>query len=354
MTVKRYDRYFFAMFAQSLALVLALAVTVFLVVDVLLNLDKLQGFTDVARGATLFYAFNLPPMLYLLFPLLVAAAGLFTLARLIRSRELLLLQGSGVSPRRALLAILIPALLLSGLGLAARQFALPDLAEAARESPYGAFEFRRGRRISVRDDDGHVWFVRRYNLDTRTVESARILSRDGAQLAVVEELRWMEDGRRWWAPTPGRLYDLRALLDGTSDAATGPAAFEGELPFGNLFPADFARRRKSYSDRTLTELWREHAQTPRDRELGVALWHDLWHPFAGFLLLLAGFGIILTRSSRGMFLSGSLAIGCVIVYQLLTFWFETLARAGAFPPAAGASVTPLLFAALGLVLFSRA
>lgn len=351
--MKRFDRYFLGVFAQSLVLVLALFTTVFLVVDVLLNLDKIQNFPDVAQGTALFYAFNLPPILYLLYPFMVIAAGMFAVARLIRSRELLLLEAAGVSRKRALAAIMIPALLLGVLGLGLRQFALPPLAETARESPYGAFEYRKGKRISVRDDKGNVWFVRRYNLDTATVEGVRILSADGRRVIAADELKWLSEEDAWWSPRGATVYDIGALtaMDETGD--TTPGTFQGRLPFGEVFPADFARRRRGYADRPLHDLWQSASRSPDDLELRTALWHELWHPFTGFILLSVGVGLILSRRKRGDFVAGSMAIGAVVAYYILQFWFETLSQSGAFTPVVGAGITPVLFGIIAGVLYWR-
>lgn len=351
--MKRFDRYFLSVFLQSLVLVLALFTTVFLVVDVLLNLDKIQNFPDVAEGTTLFYAFNLPPILYLLYPFMIIAAGMFAVARIIRSRELLLLEAAGVGQRRALAAIMIPALLLGFAGMGLRQWALPGLADAARESPYGAFEYRKGKRISVRDDDGNVWFVRRYNLDTRTIEDVRILSRDGTRVIVAPELHWVDERSQWWSPGKSTVYDLAGLTSEDPAEEGKPAEFDGTLPFGKLFPADFARRRRNYADRPLTQLWADSADSPDDLDLRTNLWHELWHPFAGFILLSCGVGLVLSRRNFKAFVAGSLAILCVVGYQILQFWFETLAQSGAFPPAVGASITPLLFSIFAGVVFAR-
>jgi lipopolysaccharide export LptBFGC system permease protein LptF len=38
-----------------------------------------------------------------------------------------------------------------------------------------------------------------------------------------------------------------------------------------------------------------------------------------------------------------MAIGAVVAYQILQFWFETLSQSGAFTPIVGASVAPVLF-----------
>lgn len=350
--MKRFDRYFLGVFLQSLVVVLALFTTVFLVVDVLLNLDKIQNFPDPAQGTALFYAFNLPPILYLLYPFMVIAAGMFAVARLIHSRELLLLEAAGVSRKRALAAIMVPALLLGVLGLGVRQFAIPDLADTARESPYGAFEFRKGKRISVRDDGGNVWFVRHYNLDTRTIEGVRILSADGTRVIVAEEMHWVTEDSTWWAPTSATVYDIGALTS-PEGSTGGPDTFNGRPPFGKLFPADFARRRRSYTDRPLHDMWAEGWRNPDDAELKTALWHELWHPFTGFILLSVGVGLILSRQGRGAFKAGSLAIGAVVGYQILQFWFETLGQAGAFPPTVGASITPVLFSILAAIIFAR-
>jgi lipopolysaccharide export LptBFGC system permease protein LptF len=349
--MKRFDRYFLGVFVQSLALVLALFTTVFLVVDVLLNLDKIQNFPDVAKGTTLFYAFNLPPILYLLYPFMIIAAGMFAVARLIRSRELLLMEAAGVGLKRSLAAIMIPALLLGLVGLGLRQFALPDLADAARESPYGAFEYRKGKRISVRDDQGNVWFVRQYNLDARTIQDVRILDAAGTRLIVAEELHWIEEQGKWWSPGKSQVYDL-AELTAIEDKGGEPVTFDGGLPFGRVYPADFARRRRSFGDKPLSELWRDAAANRADRDLGVALWHEVWHPLSGFILLACGVGLILQRG-RKPFAAGSLAILCVVGYQILQFWFETLAQSGAMSPAVGATITPMLFGILAAILYWR-
>lgn len=344
--MKRFDRYFLWVFVQSFVLVVALFTTVFLVVDILLNLDKIQGFADVARGATLFYAFNLPPVLYLLYPFMLVASGMFAVARLMRSRELLLMEAAGVSRKRALAAVMIPVFVLSIGGLALRQAVLPTLAQQARESPYGAFEFRKGKRISVRDDDGNVWFVRRYDLDKRSVEDVRILRADGMRLIVAKELTWIDERATWWAPRSAEVHDLAALTAAEYTGSGEPATFDGDLPYGRIYPADFARRSRSYSDRTLLDLWTD-AWSSTDRELGVNLWHELWHPLTGFILLGCGVGMILTRTGRSVFASGSLALATVIGYQIIAFWFETMTKAGLFPPMVGTSIPPLAFAGLG-------
>ena len=351
--MKRFDRYFLSVFLQSLVLVVALFTTVFLVVDVLLNLDKIQNFPDVAKGTALFYAFNLPPILYLLYPFIVIAAGMFAVARLIRSRELLLLEAAGVGRKRALAAIMIPALLLAVVGMGLRQFALPDLADAARESPYGAFEFRKGKRISVRDDEGNVWFVRKYNLDTRTIEDVRILDAAARKVIVADELLWIDESAAWWSPGKSRVYDLVDLTSPEGPEQGAPRSFDGALPFGKIFPADFARRRRSYTDRPLTQLMSENIASPGDNDLGVAFWHELWHPFVGFILLSCGVGLILSGRGLKAFTAGSLAILCVMGYQMLQFWFETLGQAGAMPAFMAGSITPVIFGGFAAVVYAR-
>ena len=351
--MKRYDRYFLMTFLQSLVLILALVTTVFLVVDVLLNLDRIEEFPDVARGSLLYYSFNLPPILYLLYPLLIAAAGLFALARVLRGRELLILETAGVGKRRALAAIMIPALLLGGVGLMLREAALPQLAEARRGSPYGAYEYRKGKRITVRDDEGAVWFVRRYDLGEQKLSDVRILEHGGKRLLVADELRWEEEKERWWSPRTMTIYDILALSgEAKAEAATSVAA-GGELPFGRLLPEDFSRRRRGHDGKALSELWREGAITPADRALKSTLWHEIWHPLSGFILLLCGAGLILSPTSRSAFVSGSLTIVCIVGYQIGSFWFETLATAGAMPPVIGAAVTPVCFGLFGWLMFRR-
>jgi len=350
--MKRFDRYFLWVFTQSLLLVGALFTTVFLIVDVLLNLDKIRNFPDAASGVVKFYGYNLPPILYLLYPFAIFGAGMFALARIIRARELLLLEASGVSPRRALAAIMIPCLLLGVIGVGLRQFALPSLAESARESPYGAFEFRKGKRITVRDDQGNMWFVRRYNLDEQTLEGVRVLNSTGTEIAVAEKLKWREDRSAWWSVDEIVVHDLAALT-AANDTSARKVVIDGQPPFGRLLPADFARRKRSYSDRTILELWSDSDGKYENAEMRINLWHELWYPFGGFILLACGAGLIVGRGRQGMMRAGALALACVVGYQLCQFWFENLAASGVLPPVVGAGLTPALFGAFGLWVFAR-
>ncbi|KAA0214488.1 LptF/LptG family permease [bacterium] len=346
----RYDRYFLGVLAQSVVLVSALIATIFVVVDVLLNLDEFQRFENVARDVALYYAFNLPPILYLLFPLIVVGSGLFALARIIRSRELLVLQASGVGPRRALAALFAGALALALAGLALREFALPPLHAAQRESPVGAYEFRKGKRLTVRDDQGHAWFVRRYDLNAGLLQGVRILSADGRTLVVAEEMTWASSRGEWFAPR-GEVHDLEALLEQAGAKATA-REFSGRPPIGEMLPADFARRKRGFAGTPVSELYAQASRRPDYRELCVALWHELWHPLGGLLMLLMGAGLILSMPSRPLG-GGALALVSILAYQISLFWFETLATAGAMAPALGAALAPLLAVVAAAILWVR-
>jgi lipopolysaccharide export LptBFGC system permease protein LptF len=344
----RYDRYFFWVFFQSALLLVALLATVYVVIDVLLNLDEFQRFENVARDVTLYYAFNLPPVLYLLLPIIIVTSGLFALARIIRARELIVLQAAGISPRRALAALFAGALLLGLGGLAVREFALPPLNQAQRESPAGASEFRKGKRLTVRDDAGNSWYVRSYDLGRGTLSGVRILSRDGNTLVVAQDMNWAEARREWFTPK-GEVHDLKALLDGNAGA---PKVFNGKPPVGELLPADFGRRKRGFAGTPISDLWRDAQARPDFRELGLAANHELWHPLGGLLMLLVAAGLVLWRPAKSA-VAGGLAVCAVLGYQICVFWFETLSTASAMSPAIGAALTPVIFSALAAMLWWR-
>lgn len=344
----RYDRYFLGVFFQSALLLVALIATVYVVIDVLLNLDEFQRFENVARDVALYYAFNLPPVLYLLLPIIVATSGLFALARIIRARELIVLQAAGVSPRRALVSLFLGALMLGLCGMALREFALPPLNVAQRESPAGAAEFRKGKRLTVRDDAGNSWYVRSYDLGRGTVSGVRILSRDGNSLFAAQEMSWAEARREWFTPK-GEWHDLKALLDGKT---AQPREITGKPPIGDLLPADFGRRKRGFAGTPVSELWREASARPDFRELGLAAHHELWHALGGMMMLLVGSGLILARPGKPA-QAGALAVCAVLGYQICVFWFETASTAGMLTPAIGAALTPVIFSALAVMLWRK-
>lgn len=342
----RFDRYFLWVFFQSGLLLVALIATVFVVIDVLLNLDEFQRFDNVARDVTLYYAFNLPPVLYLLLPIIIATSGLFALARIIRARELIVLQSAGISPRRALSALFGGALLLGFGGLALREFALPPLSQSQRESPAGASEFRKGKRLTVRDDAGNSWYVRSYDLGKGTLSGVRVARRPNAGRCARHELG---GGARRVVHSRGEIHNLKALLDGNVAA---PREFNGKPPIGELLPADFGRRKRGFAGTPISDLWRDAQKRPDFRELGLAANRELWHPFGGMLMLMVGAGLVLWRPAKSA-VAGGMAVSAVLGYQLCVFWFETLSTAGAISPVIGAALTPMIFSALAAMLWAR-
>ncbi len=336
--MKRHDRYFLWVYGQSLLVVTALLATVFVVVDILLNTDEFRNFDNIARGVALYYAFNLPPILYLAWPLIVLGAGMFALVRILRARELLVLEAAGVNPRRALAPLLALALAAGLGGLALREAALPALAQAQRQSPYGAFEFRKGKRISVRDTAGNHWFVRRYDLNTGFIEGVRILSRDGTRLVVADSMVWSESEGRWRAEKTARVHDLASLTD--AHTPSPPVPFVGVPPFGELLPGDFARRGKLFGDRAVSDLLAGAQARPDYLDLRTAAWREVWHPFGGLALLLCGCALALWGRAGGFFKAGLSTLACLAGYFVGTFWFEALARAGMLPPEIAVALTP--------------
>jgi lipopolysaccharide export LptBFGC system permease protein LptF len=99
-------------------------------------------------------------------------------------------------------------------------------------------------------------------------------------------------------------------------------------------------------------LWQQSLERSEYREAGVALWHELWHPVSGLLMLIVAAGLVVARQSR-MVTASALSIAAILAYQMCAFWFETLAVAGVASPAVGALITPLAFAVLGALLWRK-
>ncbi|MCF6229067.1 MAG: LptF/LptG family permease, partial [Planctomycetes bacterium] len=168
-----------------------------------------------------------------------------------------------------------------------------------------------------------------------------------------EELTGSSTRGGWFITKGATAYNIEALTDPEA-TDTEPIKLEGQIPFGGLYPSDFSRRRRSYSDKPLTELMSAAAERPDHTDLHVTLWHELWHPFQGLVLLLFGMGVVLTATTQRLYVSGAIVLGAVVGHQIATFWFETVAAAGAFPVWLGASITPIFFGTLGGYFYWRA
>ncbi|MFT3687288.1 MAG: LptF/LptG family permease [Phycisphaerales bacterium] len=225
-------------------MLLAVMLAAFIVaVDVSLNVDEYLHRADETSGGatglrralvTVLLVWDLwwPRLLQLLnfsSGLVLVGAMSFTLAQLVRHRELVAMMAGGVSLYRAARPVLVTAALLLGLQVASQELVLPQLAPLLSRSikDAGKREFDRYQLPLISDRAGRVLTAREFDPNSGTVTGLYVLERDNAGRAVrritAEKGVW-DAGAGAWKLTGGIGRSMRL----GEISPTDPQARSGE------------------------------------------------------------------------------------------------------------------------------
>ena len=358
------DRYvvlsFLKLFLGSLALVSLSAVTL----DYVSRIGHFQDEsvvtgTFVEGYSTLelilrFYVAYIPFLLKEVLPFVTVAAGLFTLASMLKNNEVLPVVAAGGSARRLCFPLVLCGVFISLGHLAFQEYVVPSLSRQQITIKH-LFQGDRKQRITglphLRDGRG-------------TVTSAQSFSFvDGSLEEVVIQRPWTQGGfERWNVP---RLEPAKSGGEGGAWIAT-----EG----GTVHPAEVAALPRSLPPGTRVDIgitWDEvealaskHGTAelsfsqiaqlvekfPYRRNLQVALHKQVSRPLTGFVLILLGIPVLL-RSGRSFFVGGAIAFALAASYYLLDIFFTSLGDRGDLPPMVAAYLPIAILFSLGFAAF---
>lgn len=239
--MKTLDRYIIRQFLTNFAILFMVVVGLIVLLDLIINFDefvqagqKLEGgwmtrAVGVARIAAGFYG----PMLFLFYDYLVGllplGAAAFTLAGLIRHRELLAMLAGGVSMHRIAMPILALGFAANVLMLVNQEVILPHFADELNRSHSDLKELETGHQIELRfvpDGNGALFTAAGFDEQTHEIHDLTILQRKPMQSGqygraerriTAEQAEWDAD-RGGWRLTDGLAVDRR-MARGDDDPA---------------------------------------------------------------------------------------------------------------------------------------
>lgn len=363
----RLDRYVFLHFAQSYLTAMLLMTGLFMVIDMASNLDNYletweDGSTVPAWVLVKYYALNLPYLFLQVAPFVTLIAGMFTVAKLLRAREVTAILSAGVSARRMLVPLFLSGGLLA-VGMFAMREALGYGVAGARDSLRFVLEEQRFderyESLTVLEETGSTVLMDAFYPNTDGVAPPRveglttILRKDSAR-GVTKYIRNDASAAVWSDDTWQLESGERTIID--LDAPSETLSVEAvERLDGYRFTPELALTFRRAHDAPLELTFAEVRELMR-RDPDDTSYQTLWHyhltfPLANVILLLVGIPLMFTyERGRG---SDRIAIGgllCVFYYAA-DFVFRTLGIKGQLSPLLSAWIPVLVFGALGVMLY---
>ncbi len=356
---------------------LTLIITSFLVLMLVFTFFELLG--DIFRNKIAFivvaaYLVNvIPYMLYQLLWLSVLLAVLVTFTVLQRSNELTAMKATGISIYRAIVPVLVIALILAVSLFAFDQFYLPG-ANRRQEALRNQIKGKPAQTVLRAD---HRWIFGQenktgtYNIyyydffdpDRDQFANLNVFEIDGTSFEITKRIHagraHYEEALRHptWVLEDGWARSF-ALANGREDAIADFHTYEvGSFDELREQPSYFKKEVKQSSEMNFNELSRYIADLQQSGfeviKLRVQLYRKLAYPAITFVMAVLAIPFSITGSRKVVLTGIATAVGIAVVYTLVSGLFEAMGNVHYMPPVLAAWFPDLIFALIGGYLILR-
>jgi len=353
------DRYLVREYVTFLAIGLAVAATLFIVIDLLQTLDRYLRAKPPLAYILEHFVYRLPAALHDTLPIVMLVATIFLFLTLSRSHELTAMKAAGISLYRVSAPILLVGF---GMALGAglfQELLLPHLNELGEEVDQVKIRGHRPRnletqqRLWLRASASRFYRVELLNPSTNDMYGVTILDLDRGF-----RLKDRLDARQaHWTPAGWELED-------GAWREIGPSGNVTTVPFGHIPLTlqeqfdDFMQGQKPIEAMSYSEL---HDYINRLAATGfsakkylVELYSKLSFPLVNVVMVLVAIPFALHSPRGGRIFGIGLAIAIMAGYLVVHYVALAFARAELLPPFLAAWTANIIFFGLGTSLFLRA
>ncbi len=352
--MKLLTRYIIRQFYPWLLISLTAFIGIFIIVDLIENLDK---FIDRHLGALQvihYYILYIPYIIVLMLPVAMLLSALFSIGELSRNNEITAIKASGISLYQIVLPLLGFALLVSLFSLSFGETAVPianRLKESIKEGNKRKATRANRANVFLQDIHGQIIFVRYYNAREKSARDVSIQKYSDSSLVRridAKRMLWKDEG---WEFQQGKV---REFINGQ----------QKERDFVNLraqgitiVPDDLAKRQKKPEEMSFVQL-RKYIR--RARQIGydttrwvVDLYMKFSFPFANLVVVLFGASFAIRMRHTGKTVGFALSLIICFLYYMVMNIGQALGRNGMLNPVLSAWQGNVVFAALGVFLLLK-
>jgi lipopolysaccharide export system permease protein len=351
------DRYVIRAWLRVFAITLLGFPLLVIIIDLTDNLDRYLS-RGIGKGAVaLSYVFGIPETMFLVLPVAVLFATVFTVSAMGRHSEITAAKAGGISFHRltrpmyglGAAGFLLGLLLGEVMPLAAtRKAELLQGAQLRTETSRPNFVYRA--------DGGWVYAVRWLELERAQMQDV-IMERAGTGpeyptiVVAARRAQWSDTTRRWTLEQGAVRYLLNAERELTFEFDTMRARTLQERP------ADLLARAKLPEEMRYAELGRYIESLERSgadaKKLTVERALKISVPFACVIIALFGAPLAMTGPRTGVAYGLAVAVGTTFVDLLLFQLSRAVGAGGALPPTFAAWVPNIMFGAAAVWLLKH-
>jgi len=357
------DRYLARRFLYTLGFALIAFVLVFVIVDLIENLDRYIDHEASFRNVFYYYLCYTPFIVVLTLPVAMLLSTLFSLGSLSKDNELTAIKANGVSLYRILLPIFGIAFLVSLVVLFSAEYLIPQAnAEKSRIKSFNIERKTKAKEVIRKNlffegRDNFLYYFKKYNSETHAGEKVVVQKITEGHIIESIEAEKMVWTRRGW-----EFQKAKRRLFSDSLREESPERYEEHeallYPLLKETPEEFGKEQKKPDEMGFFDLRRfikikKSLGEDTAREL-VELYLKITFPFVNFIVVFLGAPIAAAPRRGGFMLGFAISLIISFVYFALIRAGQSLGQNQKLPPLLAASFANLIFGLIGLVLLIKA
>lgn len=357
--MKLLDLYVLRKFVTILSFTLLAWIIIFIVVDLIENLDKFLSNNAALGQVVVYYLYYIPYIIILTFPVSMLLSSLFCLGSMAQYNEIIAIQTAGVSLYRIISPLLILAFFISVATGVAGETVVPqanrlrlDLWRYKIKKETRKLITNR-QRLAIQDGENRQVFIQFYDGSVKRGHKVNILWVEDSRLVKREDAKIMQ-----WDETKGGWLLIRVTERTFSDSGETVTQLdtvfyrESKIHPEDLEDLEFKPEEMNYAE--LNRFVNKMLSIGADaRKWLVDLYMKISYPFANFIIVLFGAPLASRKRRSGPALGFALALLISFVYFLFLRTGQVLGHKGDLEPWIAAWIGNIVFGVGGIIIMLR-
>jgi len=348
--MRRIDRYVMRQFVQTAFFALFSIMVIFVVVDLMENLDDFLDKSANTGIIVTYYVWFLPEIVKLMIPVAMLLSALFTTGRLSTYNELTALKSAGISLYRFMVPLLSVALVVSAVSIYFNGWVVPYANKKkmaiARVYFQKDIEFISKNNIYIQDADNRILSIGIYDDYSNIAQQVSLQEFDRKDPTVLSgrydavQMKWNDREGTWTliTGTHRTFSGGREVFEKFSTRQIGPL---------NFSPEDIRKKQQKPDEMDYNDLKQFIANQQRAGQ-DVSRWQvdfygKIAFPFASFIVVLFGIPFSSIKRRSGLGIEFGIAVAICFLYMI----FLKISQAFGY----NGDLNPLLTAWLANIIF---
>lgn len=348
------DRYILTSFLKKLTNILLVFVSIFLVVDIIEDIDKIIDYSIDLRNASMIYYYSIPQYINIAFPMAILIATVMTFTILQKNNELTALKAAGVSIYR----LSIPFIAM-GIFFAVSMFYFDNIvvtkSTELKFDQENKFYKKRGEtkstsNILIQLGDNRVLSIEKFNHRTNVgtnISLQRFNNNSMYQRIDAESMKW-NDKKWFFNNIVFRDFNREKSYHEISDSSIVLNVNPLDLIANNTKPEEMNYWDLKLFISKLKNNGKEYNKWLVDLHFKTAF------AFSNVLMILFGISLSIQKPRSNLLSGVGLSILVIFLYYIMIKSGQTLGYKGALSPFLSVWISNIFFFSLGGLLLYRA